>query len=160
MLGRNRGSARGRPDAGGAGTKDDASDLVRLVIAYAKQETLGPVMGQLKAVRNGIAGAVLVSLGTVFLSVGFVRAVQAEVGSSRVVSAPVSALPTVRPVPGTPAAATQSDEALRAVLARAPYGAGSHLSGDWSWVPYMGGALFCVAVAGFCVVRIWKGAVR
>ena len=38
-----------------------------------------------------------------------------------------------------------------------PYGAGHHLSGDWSWVPYMGGALFALVVAGVCLSRIRGG---
>ena len=41
-----------------------------------------------------------------------------------------------------------------------PFGAGAHLSGDWSWVPYMGGVLFCLLVAGFCVFKIVKGVAR
>jgi hypothetical protein len=41
-----------------------------------------------------------------------------------------------------------------------PYGSGHPLSGNWSWVPYMGGALLCVLVAVFCVTRIVRGAKR
>jgi hypothetical protein len=37
------------------------------------------------------------------------------------------------------------------------YGGGSHLSGDLSWVPYMGGALFCLIVAGVCLKRALGG---
>jgi hypothetical protein len=38
-----------------------------------------------------------------------------------------------------------------------PYGSGHPLSGNWSWVPYMGGALLCLLIAVFCVTRIVKG---
>ena len=34
---------------------------------------------------------------------------------------------------------------------------GDHLSGSLSWVPYAGGLLFVVAVAGLAVSRIGKG---
>jgi hypothetical protein len=134
--------------------KQGATEFVQLVIAYAKQETLDPVLRQLKALGNGIAGAVLLALGTLMLGVGFLRALQTEfggatgtVGSQLVhsrfrgqgfdVAAPVGHVVYVN-----------------------AYGSGAHLSGDWSWVPYMGGALFCVAVAVFCAMRIVKGAGR
>jgi hypothetical protein len=41
-----------------------------------------------------------------------------------------------------------------------PYGSGHPLSGNWSWVPYMGGALLCLLVTVFCVTRIVRGAKR
>lgn len=152
MPGRKPESARRRA---GAGARGGASDLVQLVIAYAKQETLDPVLRQLKALGRGIAGAVLLALGTVLLAVGFVRALETEFGSGRPSalafgSAPLTRVITASPVTGAPVSTTPI------YLLRS----GGHLSGDWSWVPYMGGALFCVLVAGFCVLRIMKGASR
>ena len=37
-----------------------------------------------------------------------------------------------------------------------PYGTGGHLSGDFSWVPYAGAALFCLVVVGACVALIMR----
>ena len=140
----------GRKSAGG--TKDELTELVKLVIAYAKQETLDPVVAQAKALGKGLAGALLLAIGTVLLAVGFLRSLQVEfggVGRSLALSRPTS-LPVQRAT-GIPAGT---------VIGRvvgAPYGTGAHLSGDWSWVPYMGGALLCLLVAVFCVLRIVKG---
>jgi hypothetical protein len=124
-------------------TKDDVSELVQLVIAYAKQETVDPVVKQAKTLGKGLAGAVLLAIGTVLLALGFLRALQTEFGGGS---------PVVAYAPLTRAAQPGS--------ATTTYGAFGHLSGDWSWVPYMGGALFCLLVAGVCVLRIVKGAGR
>jgi hypothetical protein len=128
----------------GAGTKDGVAELVQLVIAYAKQETVDPVVKQAKTLGRGLAGAVLLAIGTVLLAIGFVRALQAEFGAS-----------------GSPATGyAPLTKVAQPVPTATPYGVLGHLSGDWSWVPYMGGALFCLLVAGFCVWRIVKGAGR
>ena len=37
------------------------------------------------------------------------------------------------------------------------YGSSGQLSGNWSWVPYIAAALFCLLVAAFCVYRIMRG---
>jgi hypothetical protein len=123
-----------KPNAGrlGPSARESASELLRLVVAYAKQETVEPVVGQLKWLLKGLAGASLLTLGTVLLGIGFVRALQAEFGAHLAGAA------------GGPN----------------PYGGGGHLTGDWSWVPYLGGALFCLLVAVFCVLRIVRGARR
>lgn len=140
MPGRKPGDGgRGR----GAGAKDDVSDLLQLVIAYAKQETLDPVVRQLKTVGKGLLGAVLLALGTVLLALGFLRALQAEFGGSA--SGP-SGFVAYAPL----------SKAVSTAAGPYPYGVGAHLSGDWSWVPYMGGALFCIVVAGFSVTRIMR----
>jgi hypothetical protein len=56
----------------------DARELVDLVIAYAKQETLEPLKGLGKNALKGIGGALLLGLGGVFCSIGALRAMQSE----------------------------------------------------------------------------------
>jgi hypothetical protein len=163
MPGRKR--EGGRRKAGG-GARDGAGDLLQLIIAYAKQETLDPVMRQVKKLGWGVAGGACMALGTAFLALGFVRALQTEFGTSRLPALvgfrAVRAAPTVvylSPRSGKVTAIAGSVFPGRSGLA-SPFGAGAHLSGDWSWVPYMGGVLFCLLVAGFCVFRIMKGVAR
>ena len=56
----------------------DARELVDLVIAYAKQETLEPLKGLGKKAAFGLGGAVLLGIGSVFCSVAALRALQTE----------------------------------------------------------------------------------
>jgi hypothetical protein len=56
----------------------DARELVDLVIAYAKQETLEPLKGLGKNAALGVGGAVLLGVGGVFCSIGALRAMQSE----------------------------------------------------------------------------------
>ncbi len=56
----------------------DARELVDLVIAYAKQETVQPLKGLGKNAAFGLGGAVLLGLGGIFCSVGALRAMQTE----------------------------------------------------------------------------------
>lgn len=145
----------GRKPAGGQGgkrDKDGPSELLSYIVAYAKQETLDPVVRQAKALGKGIAGALLLSIGTVLLGVGFLRALEAQFGSTAT-SATVPVTITRAPTVGASGVITFFTRA-------SPYGSGHPLSGDWSWVPYMGGALFCILVAVFCVARIVRGAKR
>jgi hypothetical protein len=141
--------------SGGSGTKDGFAEFVQLVLAYAKQETLDPVVKQAKTVGKGVAGAALLALGTVLLAIGFLRALQTEFGGATGAAgasfafAPLAHKAYLPRGAGIPVAANAYT-----------YGVGAHLSGDWSWVPYMGGALFCLAVAGFCAFRIFKGTSR
>lgn len=113
---------------GGKEAKDGAAELAKLLLAYTKQEALDPVVAQLKSLGLGIAGALLLAVGTVLLAFGFLRALETEFG------------PTTGPAH--------------------PYGTAGALSGDWSWVPYMGATLVCLAVAVWCALRILKGARR
>jgi hypothetical protein len=122
------GADGGRPAA--ASGDGGAPELVQFVIAYAQQEVVNPVVQQVKDLGTGIAGAVLISIGTVLLGFGFVRAIQVEFGG------------------------------LGQKTSSEVFGTVGHLSGNWSWVAYMGGFLFCLLVAVFCVTRITGGARR
>ncbi len=121
-------------EPGGLDTRQEATglqgapaELVDLVIAYGQQELVGPVQRQVKNLGKGIGGAVLLATGTVLLALGFLRALQVEFGG------------------------------LGRALSSSVYGSSGHLSGNWSWVPYIGAALFCLLVAAFCVMRITRG---
>jgi hypothetical protein len=165
MPGRKR--EGGRKKAGG-GARDGASDLLQLIIAYAKQETLDPVMRQLKKLGWGVAGGACIALGTAFLALGFVRALQTEFGTARPVRAAVYGALNFSSAPAATYSSRASGKVVTIVSSRfpgsaalgSPFGSGAHLSGDWSWVPYMGGVLFCLLVAGFCGFRIVKGVAR
>ena len=87
-----------------------ASELWEMVVAYLKQETLDPLKGLGKFVGFGFAGAAVLSIGLVFLTVGLLRVLQFETGV--------------------------------------------HLTGNWSWVPYLITVVVVAAVAGISVSRI------
>ena len=53
-------------------------ELRELVVEYAKQETVEPLKGLGRYVAWGIAGALLLGLGFVFLAIGALRALQDE----------------------------------------------------------------------------------
>jgi hypothetical protein len=59
-----------------------ASELWDLVRAYAKQETVEPLKGILRFVGFGLAGGVSLSIGLVLLSLGGLRALQTQTGST------------------------------------------------------------------------------
>jgi hypothetical protein len=56
----------------------DARELVDLVIAYAKQETIQPLKGIGKNAALGLGGALLLGIGGIFCSLGALRAMQSE----------------------------------------------------------------------------------
>jgi hypothetical protein len=59
-----------------------ASDVVQLVIDYAKQETLGPLKGVGRFVAFGLIGAIALSGGTMLLLLALLRGLQTETGST------------------------------------------------------------------------------
>lgn len=58
------------------------SDLKDLVVAYVKQETVGPLRGIGRSISFGVGGSLLVSGGLVMLSLAMLRALQTETGST------------------------------------------------------------------------------
>ena len=59
-----------------------ASELLDLVRAYAKQETLVPLKGIGRWLAFGLAGSLLLGTGLLLLAVGALRALQTETGDT------------------------------------------------------------------------------
>lgn len=57
-------------------------DVVDLVVAYARQETIGPLRGAGRWIAAGVASMSLLSVGLVLVALGILRAVQDLAGSS------------------------------------------------------------------------------
>lgn len=57
-------------------------DLVTLVIAYVKQETIEPIRGLGRYLGFGLAAVVVAGLGTILVVLGVIRLLQAETGST------------------------------------------------------------------------------
>ncbi|MGH9016561.1 MAG: hypothetical protein ACRDY1_02320 [Acidimicrobiales bacterium] len=57
-------------------------EFVDLVVAYAKQETLGPLKGLGRFVAFGVLGSMLLAVGLLVLMLGLLRALQTETGST------------------------------------------------------------------------------
>jgi hypothetical protein len=89
------------------------NELVEMIIAYVKQETIGPIRSIGRYIAFGIAGGLLIAMGGGLLLLAAVRAAQAE--------------------------------------------AGTHLKGDLTWVPYVGGILLGAFGAGWAISRMVKG---
>ena len=68
--------------AKGKKTTTAGREFVDLVIAYAKQETLGPLGGLGRFLAVGIGGAVALALGVPLLLLALLRALQTETGST------------------------------------------------------------------------------
>ncbi len=58
-----------------------ATELLDLVRACAKQETIEPIKGLGRFVAFGVAGSLLLGTGSVLLALAVLRAVQTETGS-------------------------------------------------------------------------------
>lgn len=59
-----------------------ASELLDLVRAYAKQETIEPLKGIGRWLAFGLAGSLLLGTGLLLLAVGALRALQTETGDT------------------------------------------------------------------------------
>ena len=77
-----RDGRRSRESGGGGGLTATGGDFVQLVVAYAKQETLGPLKDLGRFVAFGIAGSLALALGSVLLLLAALRALQSETGST------------------------------------------------------------------------------
>lgn len=55
---------------------DHVQELKRLVVGYAKQETIDPLRTLGRYLRNGIGGAFLIGLGVIFLLLALLRGLQ------------------------------------------------------------------------------------
>jgi hypothetical protein len=58
-----------------------ATELWDLVRAYAKQETIEPIKGLGRFVAFGLAGSMLLGIGTVLLVLALLRVLQSETGT-------------------------------------------------------------------------------
>ena len=66
----------------GGGLGAAGSDFFQLVLAYAKQETIGPLKSLGRFLLFGLVGSVAITAGTVLLLLASLRALQTETGSS------------------------------------------------------------------------------
>jgi hypothetical protein len=57
------------------------NELTGLIIAYFKQETLAPIRSLVRYVGYGVAGAILMAIGGVTLTLTVVRLIQDEAGA-------------------------------------------------------------------------------
>jgi len=61
---------------------DQVAELRELVVAYFKQEAVDPFKALGKFVAFGLAGSLLLGVGSIFLTVGGLRALQVETGDT------------------------------------------------------------------------------
>lgn len=66
------------PPAQPKSTPETVSELKDLLVDYAKQETIVPLKGLGRYVGLGVPGAILVSIGLVFLALSGLRAMQTK----------------------------------------------------------------------------------
>jgi hypothetical protein len=57
-------------------------ELWQLLVAYARQETIGPLKGIGRYLGYGVGGALLVAIGVILLALAGLRALQTETGST------------------------------------------------------------------------------
>jgi hypothetical protein len=77
-----RGDRKAKDGGGRSGPTAGGREFVDLVIAYAKQETLGPLRGLARFVLAGTLGSVALALGLPLLLLALLRALQTETGST------------------------------------------------------------------------------
>jgi len=66
-------------DAAGGNT---VTELKELLVAYAKQETVDPIKALGRYLGFGLAGAALIGLAGIFLTLSLLRVLQTETGST------------------------------------------------------------------------------
>jgi hypothetical protein len=62
--------------AGSKKPAEHANELRDLVVRYAKQETIDPIVGLKRTVTFGLAGAICIGLGVAFATLGLLRGLQ------------------------------------------------------------------------------------
>jgi hypothetical protein len=67
---------------GDASLPTTVSELVELVRAYAKQETVGPLKGLGRSVALGLGGSLVLAIGVILLALAGLRALQTETGTT------------------------------------------------------------------------------
>ena len=67
---------------GRKGVTGEGREFADMVVAYAKQETLGPLRGLGRFVGFGVSGSILLTVGLVLLLLALLRALQTETGST------------------------------------------------------------------------------
>jgi len=77
-----RSDGKGKDGGGRRGTTAAGREFVDLVVAYAKQETLGPLRGVGRFVAFGVSGSIALSIGVPLLLLALLRALQTETGST------------------------------------------------------------------------------
>jgi hypothetical protein len=61
---------------------ESLNELRHLLVAYAKQETIGPLETLPRYLGRGLAGAVCVGIGLLLLALSALRALQSETGTT------------------------------------------------------------------------------
>jgi hypothetical protein len=64
------------------GIRGPGGDVVELVVAYARQETVGPLRGLGRFVAFGVVGAVFMAVGISVLLLAGLRVLQTETGTT------------------------------------------------------------------------------
>ncbi|MHB8319055.1 MAG: hypothetical protein ACYDEP_07500 [Acidimicrobiales bacterium] len=64
------------------GLRESGGDAFELVVAYLKQETLGPLKELGRFLVFGIVGSIAIAVGLVLMLVGVLRLLQGETGSA------------------------------------------------------------------------------
>jgi hypothetical protein len=77
-----RSDKKAKDTGGRARATAEGREFVDLVVAYAKQETLGPLRGLGRFLGFGVGGSVALALGIPLLLLALLRALQTETGST------------------------------------------------------------------------------
>lgn len=71
---------KSRGDGGDKGLGTELGELMSMVLAYAKQETILPLKDLVRFVAFGVAGALLIAAGGAVATLAAVRVIQTETG--------------------------------------------------------------------------------
>lgn len=71
-------NSRDNPTGGNRADQGDVAQIIDMVKAYAKQETIDPLRNVGRYVGFGLAGGFMIALGFIMLLIGLLRALQTE----------------------------------------------------------------------------------